>query len=120
MLSTLTWRFVAAVALVMTGAAFAACRSEPGTAQPSGHEISATTGGEIDPSKFVLPVDNPFFPLEPGTTYRYEGIKEGKRAVDVFAVTRHTKMILGVENTVVLDRLYVEGRLEEIAHDWYT
>jgi hypothetical protein len=29
-------------------------------------------------------------------------------------------MILGVANTVVVDKLYVDGRLEEIAHDWYT
>jgi hypothetical protein len=38
----------------------------------------------------------------------------------VFTVSGRTKRILGVPNTVVVDKLYVNGRLEEIAHDWYT
>ena len=77
-------------------------------------------GKAIDPADFVRRVDNPYFPLEPGTTYRHEGRKEGKRAVDVFAVTDRTKKILGVTNTVVEDKLYVAGRIEEIANDWYS
>jgi hypothetical protein len=35
----------------------------------------------IDSKDFVSRVDNPYFPLTPGTTYRHEGVKEGKRAV---------------------------------------
>jgi hypothetical protein len=73
----------------------------------------------VDPDNFVARVDNPYFPLKPGTTYRFEGTKEGHPAVDVFTVTHDTKKVLGVTNTVVTDRLFVDGRLEEIAHDWY-
>jgi hypothetical protein len=73
----------------------------------------------IDPKNFTLPVDNPYFPLKPGTTYRHEGDKEGKPAVIVYTVTDQTKQILGVTNVVVVDKLYVNGRIEEIAHDWY-
>jgi hypothetical protein len=73
----------------------------------------------VDPNDFVRHVDNPWFPLKPGTTYRHVGSKEGERAVDVFKVSHQTKQVLGVTTTVVVDKLYVHGRLEEIAHDWY-
>jgi len=113
-------RLIAAVALSLSSAALVACSADSGTTDRLEPDLPSTTGSGIDPSDFVLPVDNPYFPLEPGTTYRYEGIKEGRRAVDVFYVSNDTKMILGVANTVVVDKLYVDGQLEEIAHDWYT
>jgi hypothetical protein len=101
-------------------AALVACSSDSGTGGRPEPDLPSSSGTKIDPSDFVLPVDNPYFPLEPGTTYRYEGIKEGRRAVDVFLVSHDTKMILGVANTVVVDKLFVDGELEEIAHDWYS
>src|SRR5947199_398541 len=33
-------------------------------------------------------VDNPYFPLRPGTTLRYRGVEEGRRSLDVVTVTR--------------------------------
>jgi len=111
---------IAAVALSLASVALVACSPESGTADQAGSESPTASSSKIDPSNFVLPVDNPYFPLEPGTTLRYEGVKEGRRAVNVFSVSDRTKMILGVANTVVVDKLYVAGRLEEIAHDWCT
>lgn len=105
---------IAALAL-----ALGACGSDSG----GGGKVSSKPQAglaKIDPKNFALPVDNPYFPLKPGTTYRHEGVKEVKPAVDVFAVTPRTKKILGVANVVVIDKLIVNGRLEEIAHDWYT
>ena len=32
---------------------------------------------DVDPANFVRGVGNPYFPLEPGTTFVYEGTKEG-------------------------------------------
>ena len=113
-------RPVAAVALCFLSAALVGCSADSGTGGTTDSRPSSSAGTGIDPSDFVLPVDNPYFPLEPGTTYRFEGIKEGRRAVDVFYVSSDTRTILGVANTVVVDKLYVDGRLEEIAHDWYT
>jgi len=37
-----------------------------------------------DPGNFVGRVDNPWFPLAPGTTFVYRGVKDGKSARDVF------------------------------------
>jgi len=120
MVLTIHHRWIPAVALAFMNVALVACSSDSGTAGRPEPDLPSSTGNRIDPSDFVLPVDNPYFPLEPGTTYRYEGIREGRRAVDVFFVSDDKKTILGVANTVVVDKLYVDGELEEIAHDWYT
>ena len=62
---------------------------------------------------------NPWFPLKPGTTLTYRGVKDGKRAKDVFAVTHRTRKIQGVTTRVVRDRLYLDGKLAETTIDWY-
>jgi hypothetical protein len=74
---------------------------------------------ELDPATFVSQVDNPYFPLTPGTTYRYTGQSDGERTVDVFSVTAETKVILGVTTTVVRDQVFVRGKLAEDTQDWF-
>jgi hypothetical protein len=69
--------------------------------------------------RFAGRVDNPWFPLAPGTTLVYRGIKDGKHSRDVFDVSHATTVVDGVRCTVVSDRLYLEGRLEERTTDWY-
>jgi hypothetical protein len=71
------------------------------------------------PARFAAAVDNPWFPLKPGTTLVYRGVKDGKPSRDVFAVTRATKVIRGVRCTVVSDRLYLRGKLGERTSDYY-
>jgi len=65
-------------------------------------------------------IDNPWFPLLPGTRYVYTGVKDGKRARDVLLVTHSTRMTDGVECVAVDDRLTLNGHLEERTTDWYT
>jgi hypothetical protein len=81
--------------------------------------LIAAVGLVPAPSHFVRTVDNPYFPLTPGSSYRYKGSKDGKPAVDVVRVTHRTKPILGIAATVVDDRLYLSGKLEERTSDWY-
>lgn len=64
-------------------------------------------------------VTNPWFPLRPGTTYVYTGVRDGEPSRELLTVTRLTKTIQGVRCTVVNDRLYVRGRLRERTTDWY-
>lgn len=71
------------------------------------------------PSEFAAQVTNPWFPLRPGTVYVYRGHKDGEPSRDVLEVTRETKTILGVRATVVSDKLYLRGKIEERTHDWY-
>src|SRR5690242_15062423 len=68
---------------------------------------------------FVRTVDNPWFPLEPGTVLVYKGEDEGVAARDVFRVTRAKKLIEGIRATVVFDRVFERGRVVERTHDYY-
>jgi hypothetical protein len=80
---------------------------------------TATHAANERPARFVTRVDNPWFPLRPGTMFVYRGVKDGKPARDVVRVTRRTKVIEGVRCTVLDDRLYSGGRLAERTTDWY-
>ena len=68
---------------------------------------------------FVRAVDNPWFPLRPGATFVYRGVKDGKPTRDVVHVTRATHVIDSVRCTAVTDRLYASGHLAERTTDWY-
>ena len=69
--------------------------------------------------RFVARVSNPWFPLLPGSRWIYTGVKDGKRSRDVVTVVRRAQTIDGVKVTVVHDRLYLAGRLEERTTDYY-
>ena len=83
---------------------------DPGAKQPP---------SQIDPNNFVSQVDNPYFPLTPGTTFIYRGEKDGVPSHDVMTVTQETKEILGVATTVVHHLSYEAGVLVEDTFDWY-
>lgn len=64
-------------------------------------------------------VDNPYFPLVPGTTLKYvekDGIRSSENIVEV---THDTKMVNGVKCIVVHDTLSENGALIEDTYDWY-
>ncbi len=69
----------------------------------------------INPAAFVLTVDNPLFPLVPGTEYVYQGGQETIRVT----VTSDSKVILGVTATVVHDVVSVGDETIEDTYDWY-
>jgi hypothetical protein len=71
------------------------------------------------PESFVGQIDNPYLPLTPGTTLTYRGKLDGQPAVDVFAVTHHTKVILGVTTTFIHDQVFQKGELVEDTLDWF-
>src|SRR5262245_30373856 len=72
---------------------------------------------KINPDNFVHKIDNPFFPLQPGTTFTYKSTDGSE--VDVVTVTHQTKTILGVTCVVVNDNSYVDGKLAETTLDYY-
>ncbi|HET6617060.1 MAG TPA: hypothetical protein VFH69_04555 [Gemmatimonadota bacterium] len=73
----------------------------------------------LDPADFGGPIDNPLFPLVPGTTFHYEGESEdGPQSNDV-TVTHETRQIMGITATVVRDVEFVAGQLVEETFDWY-
>jgi hypothetical protein len=73
----------------------------------------------IDPAHFVAGIDNPYYPLAPGTTFIYEGqIEEGFEHVE-FAVTHATRVILGVTCIEIHDQRFLNGVLLEDTRDWF-
>lgn len=121
----------ALVALTACGATPAPAESRPAAATSQ----TAASGGvvpvaaprtiapayapTITPADFTTTIDNPWFPLVPGTRFVYEGTTPDGRQRNVVEVTRDTKMIMGVETTVVHDVVSVDGKPEEETLDWY-
>jgi len=81
--------------------------------------VGAKPSLQLDPGNFVSVIDNPYFPLEPGTTFTYRGESEGAPTRDVMTVTEDTKVILGVTTTVVYHLSYEDGVLIEETFDWF-
>src|SRR5262249_29727257 len=73
----------------------------------------------IDPANFVTTIDNPYFPLPPGTTLIYEGQMPDGLERDEMAVTHNTRVILGVTCVEVHDSVFTNGVLTEDTLDWY-
>ena len=82
--------------------------------------LVAGCGSGSSRTRFSARVDNPWFPLRPGTVYVYRGVKDGKTARDVVTVTHGIKTIEGARCVVVKDRLFLDGKLEERTSDWYS
>ncbi|HEX6263091.1 MAG TPA: hypothetical protein VF097_09615 [Actinomycetota bacterium] len=73
----------------------------------------------IDPADFVETIDNPYFPLEPGTVLRLEGETDEGMEVDRITVLDRTREVMGVTTTVVLDVVTANGELAEKTWDWF-
>jgi len=71
----------------------------------------------IDPANFVTTIDNPYFPLIPGTTFTY--LSQDQVTKDVFAVTHETTVIDGVTCVEVHDSVYTNDELTEDTLDWF-
>jgi hypothetical protein len=69
----------------------------------------------VKPSEFTTNIDNEYFPMEPGTTFFYEGGTEHSE----MTVTHQTKKVMGVECVVVDDRAWENGQLIEKTYDWF-
>ena len=80
---------------------------------------SPSSSGSPGRAKFVRTIDNPWFPLKPGSTWRYRGEKDGKPTTELMTVTNRTRPIEGADATVVADRLYSHGHVIEDTLDYY-
>jgi hypothetical protein len=73
----------------------------------------------IHPAAFVRSVDNPFFPLKPGTGFHFKGVRGTVPQTDDEVVTHRTELILGIPATVVRDTVSERGRPIERTLDYY-
>lgn len=89
-------------------------QSEPGpspSAVPTASTATRPLGdlGPIVPADFSSIVDNQWYPLAIGTSWTLEGVKDRKRAEDVFRVLPHTEEVAGVTCVIVEDDLTLNG-----------
>jgi hypothetical protein len=110
----------AATALLLEG-----CESPTSTggsdrdAAPAAPTSQSRASPEFDPSAFGNAIDNPYFPLIPGTAFHYRGETDDGVETNDLLVTHDTKQILGVTTTVIHDQVFLDGELIEDTFDWF-
>jgi hypothetical protein len=103
----------AAPSLVPTSPVATVAATEP-TRNPAAYVEGALFAPVIDPASFVEGIDHPFFPMEVGATFIFDGDEHVE--VEVLA---ETKLVMGIAATVVRDRVLEDCTLVEDTHDWY-
>jgi hypothetical protein len=115
-------RNLALIAILLLAAVAAACggdskssKETPASTLPQGSEQV-----ELDPADFTATIDNPYWPMVPGSrwVYREVDVEGGRKRVEV-TVAKKTKMIMGIEARVVHDVVTEDGDLVEDTFDWY-
>jgi len=111
---------LAAAALLAAPATVASSQAASASPSPATHTDRVVRRHHPSPSHFTHGrVDNPWFPLRPGTRFVYRGVDGRARVSDVMIATYRTKVVDGVTCRVVLDRGFRHGRLTERTYDWY-
>ncbi len=82
-------------------------------------EITDPYSPTIEPSNFTTKIDNPYFPLTPGTRTIYEATTQDGLQRTTTEVTRDTKNIMGVDTVVVHDTVTIDNEPLEDTLDWY-
>ena len=99
----------------------AAC-GEGGDDSPSSELPQGAERVALDPTDFTTRIDNPYWPMRPGShwVYRETGDEGGGELRDDVTVTRNTRRIAnGVRARVVHDVVSERGRPVEVTDDWY-
>jgi hypothetical protein len=112
-----------ALALVVAGCGDDGGGDEGAQASDSG-QSALPQGAEqvaIDPADFTTRIDNPYWPMKPGSRWVYrETDSEGAEQRVVVTVTNRTKKIAnGVVARVVRDVVTEDGTPVEVTDDWY-
>jgi hypothetical protein len=75
---------------------------------------------DLDPADFVARIDNPYWPMLPGSRWVYRETDAAGNAQRVeVTVTERTRTIEGIQATVVHDVVTEDGELREDTYDWY-
>jgi hypothetical protein len=91
----------------------------PAGAEAPEEEETGEYSPAVNPADFVDIIDNPYFPLIPGTTFFYEGEAEDETIRNEVFITSETRLVMGVNTTIVRDRVWEDDELVEETFDWY-
>jgi hypothetical protein len=108
----ITRRRTATLFLIVGALGIAACGDD---------KADSGSTAELDPADFTTEIDNPWWPMTPGSRWVYrETDTEGANQRVVVTVTDRTKTIAnGVEARVVHDVVTEDGEFVEVTDDWY-
>ena len=73
----------------------------------------------IDPANFVTKIDNPYYPLTPGTTHIFRAQNADGVVTQTVAVTHNTVVIQGVTCVEVHDTVTLNDVVDEDTLDWF-
>jgi hypothetical protein len=106
-----------AVAVVWSGGVAAAA---PTAATDSSQLPQGDEPVNLDPANFTVDIDNPYWPMKPGTRWTYRGTEGNRPIKEVVVATNKTKKIAnGITARVMRDTAYRGGELIEDTFDWY-
>jgi hypothetical protein len=108
----------------VAGLAVAACGGDDKSSGDGSSSAGLPQGSEavdLKPADFTLEIDNPYWPMSPGTRWVYrETDTRGTRERVVLEVTDRTKRVAnGIEARVIRDTVTENGVPVEITDDWY-
>jgi hypothetical protein len=93
-----------------------------GSSSPTGSGLpQGSEAVKLDPAEFTTKIDNPYWPMSPGSRWVYsETDTQGTNQKVVVEVTDKTKTIAnGIEARVIRDTASENGKPVEITDDWY-
>ena len=98
-----------------------ACGEDGGEGEATASLPQGAEPVDLDPAEFTVEIDNPYWPMRPGSRWVYrERDGEGGTQRVVVTVAREAKRIAnGIEVRVVHDVVSQDGEPVEITDDWY-
>ena len=112
----------ALVGCILAGLAIAGCGDDDSSSADANRGLPQTSEpSNLDPADFTTDIDNPYWPMSPGSRWVYrETNTQGTRERVVVTVTDKTKKIAnGITARVISDVVTENGTPVEITDDWY-
>jgi len=73
----------------------------------------------VKSANFVKAINNPYFPLVPGSTSIFSGTKDTSKLIQQITITKKTRKIMNVTCVEVDSTLTVDDKLAENTINWY-
>jgi hypothetical protein len=114
----------AAATLAIAAAVSSGCGSGGSASTSSSGSPTLPRGDDpvtLDPADFTTEIDNPYWPMEPGSKWVYDEVEGGEQLRVEVTVTGRTRVVEGIEAVVVHDVVTDarSGEPLEVTDDWY-